>query len=197
VIEIRMLRTDATDRVCSDCWNRAIYAYGTGQIFLKRTRKYTKLLQALSFFGIVVPLLIGGVVLGFGTKGSYLETLIAIAAAAGIVQLVFSAWSIVYSWADGLQYSLESASENFDLSLKFRELGEQAQTPPDDLELRVAALKAKDDARQMADAKKGVSPKELRYGHRAGLRQFARACDECKQVPRSMEASKCHTCGRF
>jgi mobilome CxxCx(11)CxxC protein len=192
-----MLRTDATDRVCSDCWNRAIYAYGTGQIFLRRSLKFTKLLQALSFFGIIVPLLIGGVVLGFGTNGSYLEPLIAIAALAGIVQLAFSAWSIVYSWADALQYSLESASENFDLSLKFRELGEQSQAPPDDLELRVAVLKAKDEARQMADAQKGVTFKELRYGHRAGLRQFARSCEECKQIPRSMEASECHTCGRF
>lgn len=192
-----MPRTDATDRICLDCWNRAIYAYGTGQIFLKRSRKFTKLLQALSFFGIVVPLLIGGVVLGFGTDGSYLKTLIAFAAAAGIVQLILSAWSIAYSWADGLQYALESASENFDLSLKFKELAEQAPAPPEDLELRAAALKAKDDARQMADAKKGVTAKELRYGHRAGLRQFARRCDECKQVPRSMEASKCNTCGKF
>lgn len=192
-----MQRTDATDRICTDCWNRAINAFGTGQIFLNRSLKYTRLLRALSFFGIIVPLLIGGVVLGFGTEGSYLKTLIVVAALAGVAQLVLSAWSIVYNWADSLQYSLESAAENFDLSLKFRELGEQAQAPPDDLDVRVAALKAKDDARQMADAKKSVTPEELRYGHRAGLRQFARACDDCKQVPRSMEPSNCHTCGSF
>jgi mobilome CxxCx(11)CxxC protein len=76
-------------------------------VFLKRSRKYTKLLRALSLVGIVVPLLIGGVVLGFGTDGSYLKTLIVIAAAAGIVQLVFSAWSIVYSWADGTKGSAD------------------------------------------------------------------------------------------
>lgn len=192
-----MFRTDATDRICRDCWNRALYAYGTGQIFLKRSRRYTKLLQALAFFGIVVPLLIGGIVLGFGTKASYLDTLIPIAAFAGVVQLVFSALSIVYSWADNLQYALESAAENFDLSIKFTELGEQAQAPPDDLEVRAATLKGRDDARQMADAKKGITAKELRCGHRAGLRQFGRACDECKQIPRSMEATTCHTCGDF
>ena len=192
-----MLRTDVTDRSCADCWNRAIYAYGTGEIFLKRSRTYTSLLRALSFMGIVIQLLIGGVVLGFGTDGSYLKVLIVIAAIAGIIQLVFSAWSIAYSWADSLQYSLESASDNLDLSRKFKELGEQAPNPADDLELRFATIKAKDDARQMADAKKGVTAKELRYGHRAGLRQFARTCDECKQVPRSMEPSKCHTCGDF
>jgi mobilome CxxCx(11)CxxC protein len=191
------MRTDASDRVCLDCWNRGIHAYGTGQIFLRRSRRYTRLLQALSFFGIVVPLLIGGVVLAFGTDPSYLKTLITVAAATGIVQLLLSAWSIVYSWADNLQYSLESAADNFDLSLKFKELGEQAPTPPDDLQLKAVALKARDDARQMSDARKGVSPKELRFGYRAGLRQFSRQCDECKQVPRSMEPSGCNTCGRF
>jgi mobilome CxxCx(11)CxxC protein len=192
-----MIRTEATDRICAECWNRAIHAYGTGEIFVRRSRTYTSLLRALSFMGIVIPLLIGGVVLGFGTDGSYLKPLIAIAAVAGIIQLVFSALSIAYSWADSLQYSLESASENLDLSLKFKELGEQASNPPADLELRVASIKAKDDARQMTDTKKGVTAKELRYGHRAGLRQFSRACDGCKQVPRSMEPSQCDICGGF
>lgn len=192
-----MERTDATDRVCSDCWKRAIYAHGTGELFLKRSLKYTKLLRALSFFGIVVPLLIGGVVLGFGTHGACLEPLIGIAAFAGVVQLAFSAWSLVYSWADNLEYSLESSAENFDLSLKFRELGAQAESPPDDLMLRVTELKAKDEARQRADTKKGVSEKEMRYAHRAGLRQFGRACDDCGKIPYSMEPTTCPVCGRF
>lgn len=157
-----MLRSDATDRTCSDCWDRALYACGTGELFLKRSRRYTKWLQALSFFGIIVPLLIGGVVLGFGTQGSYLSTLIALAAAAGVLQLAFSALSIVYNWPDSLQYALESAAENFDLSVKFKELGQQCQAPPDDLEIRFAALKAKDDSRRMADAKRAVTPKEMR-----------------------------------
>jgi mobilome CxxCx(11)CxxC protein len=192
-----MLRTDATDRICSDCWDRAIYAYGTGELFLKRSRRYANLLQGLSFFGIVVPLLIGGVVLAFGTQASYLQLLITIAAGVGILQLLFSAWSIVYNWPDNLQYALESAAENFDLSVKFKEIGEQCQSPADDLDIRFAALKARDDSRRMADARRAVTAKELRYAHRAGLRQFGRACDECHEVPRAMEASKCHTCGRF
>jgi mobilome CxxCx(11)CxxC protein len=137
-----MQRTNATDRVCSDCW-------------------------------------------------------IAIAAFAGVVQLVFSAWSLVYSWTDNLEYSLESAAENFDLSLKFRELGAQAESPPDDLILRVTELKAKDVARQRADAKNGVTEKELRYAHRAGLRQFGRACDKCGEIPCSMEPTPCPVCGNF
>lgn len=192
-----MPRTDRTDQICQDCWNRAINAYGTGQIFLKRSLKYTRLLQALSFFGIVVPLLIGGIVIGFGAEFSHIKLLLGIAAVAGIAQLIFSAWSIVFSWADCLQYSLESASENFDLSLKYKDIGQQAANPPEDIEIRVASLNARDDSRQSADAKRGVTPKELRYGHRAGLRQFLRSCSECKQIPRSMEATSCQTCGSF
>lgn len=192
-----MDRSEATDKLCRDCWARALYAYGTAHIFLARSNRYARLLRALSFAGIVVPLLIGGIVLGFGTQGAYLGWLIGVAAAAGVVQLLLSAWSIVYGWADNLQYALESAADNFDLSLKFKELAEQAQSPPADLETRAAGLKARDAARQMADAKRGITPKELRYGHRAGLRQFGRECDECKQIPRSMDATDCHTCGRF
>jgi mobilome CxxCx(11)CxxC protein len=192
-----MGRSDATDKICRDCWARAIYAHGTAHLFLARSRRYTQLLRAVSFAGIVFPLLVGGIVLSFGTKGSYLDLLIGIAAVAGILQLILSAWSIVYGWADSLQYALESAADNFDLSLKFKELAEQAQTPPADLDARAAALKARDDARQMADARQGITGSELRYGHRAGLRQFGRECDECKQVPRSMDATDCNTCGRF
>jgi len=192
-----MPRTQASDALCSDCWDRALYAFGTAEVFLRRSHQYTRRLQALSFFGLVVPLLIGGIVLGFGTSGSYLPGLIGLAAAAGVVQLVFSALSIVYSWPDNLQYALESAAENFDLSVKFKELGQQCQAPPDDLPISHAALKARDDARRMADAKRNVTAKELRYAHRAGLRQFGRQCEECKQVPRSMEPTNCHTCGDF
>jgi len=192
-----MQRSSHTDQICSTCWNRAIDAFGTGEIFLKRGQKNTNLLKAISFSGIVVPLVIGGVVLGFGTGGNYLNVLLPIAASVGIVQLVFSTFSIVYNWADELQYSLESATENFSLSLRFKELGEQASNPPNDINLRFTSLKVLDEARQAADIKKHISPKELRYGHRAGLRQFSRACATCKEVPISMKASKCQTCGGF
>lgn len=192
-----MPRTSQTDQICADAWDRAIYAYGTGAIFLARSQYYRRLLRALAFVGIVVPLIIGGFVLGFGVQSRFLPLLLVLAAGLGLFQLVFSAWAIVYGWADNLEYALESASDNFDLSERFKEVGRLAQEPPPDVEFRFGILKAQDDARRAADAKKNVSPKELRYGHRAGLRQFGRACDSCKQVPRSMEPSECPVCGRF
>ncbi|MBS1826338.1 MAG: hypothetical protein JST93_13530 [Acidobacteria bacterium] len=196
-----MLPKEAVERISADSWNRAVYAYGTGELFLRRSLHYTKLLQALAFFGIIVPLLIGGVVLGFGTKVNYLDTLIYWAAAAGVVQLVFSAWSIVYAWAENLQYSLESTADNRDLATQFSELGGQVAAPPNDIEVRFERLKTRDDARRAADVKRSVSEKEMRYAHRAGLRRFGRKCEGCGEIPKSMKpegkSKDCPVCGRF
>lgn len=192
-----MVRTDATDRICKDCWERGVDAFGTATIFLRRSRNYRQLLRALSFVGVVVPLVVGGTVLAFGLQVAYLPLLITVAAGLGLVQLALSAWSIVYSWADSLEYSLQSVAENFDLSAQFKELGNTGSDPQPDLEVRYVALKARDDARRANDATKGVSNKELRYGHRAGLRQFGRECNACKTVPLSMAPTECEVCGRF
>jgi len=147
--------------------------------------------------GIIFPLLIGGVALGFGLRASYLPLLLSIAALAGVCQLAFSALSIVYAWADNLEYALESAAENFELSSTFKQLGTLAPEPPADLQIRFAAAQAKDDARRAADDKKGLTDKELRRGHRAGLRQFQFKCDKCQNVPASMDSTDCPVCGRF
>jgi mobilome CxxCx(11)CxxC protein len=187
-----MARTEQTDRICIDCWERAVDAFGTGELFQKRSRRYTTRIQWLSFSGLVLPLFIGGVVIGFGPKTAYLERLLIAAAILGIPQLVMSLWALVASWADNLQYSLESAAENADLAARFQELAQQAQHPPDNLE-----LKAVDDARRKADSKRSVSAQELRYAHRAGLRRFQRECVECHLTPHSMEPTKCNTCGGF
>lgn len=178
----------------SDCWNRAINAFGTGEIFRRRSQKYTKRIQLLTFLGIVVPILVGAVVLSFGTNFTYLGEVLAFAGIISIIQLVVSAWALVANWTENLQYSLESSTDNFALSLKFKDLG---QNPPTDFATRVAVLQTKDESRQDMDNKRNISNEELRRGHRAGLRQFERPCKGCKIVPISMEPSNCDVCGKF
>jgi mobilome CxxCx(11)CxxC protein len=147
--------------------------------------------------GIIVPALIGGVVIGFGTDSAYLPVLLWLAALAGVIQLFFSVWAVVNKWDDKLEYSLESVAENFELSSTFKQLGTLAPEPPADLQIRFVAAQAKDDARRAADDKKGLTEKELRYGHRAGLRQFQRKCEKCATVPVSMDSTDCPVCGGF
>lgn len=172
-----------------------MFAYGTGQLFVRRARRYRSGLRWLAFIGIAGPLLIGGVVIGFGTE--HLTFLLGAVAAVSIVTLLFSAWSLAATWPENLEYAIASSTDNFELSPRFRELGEMAQAPPSDLEMRYTVLKARDDSRRKADIAKGVSDKERRYAHRAGLLQFQKECITCKKTPVSMERSDCEVCGRF
>jgi mobilome CxxCx(11)CxxC protein len=189
--------TTASKQICADCWDRGLNAFATGAIFLRRSRNYRKLLQLLGFVGMIVPLLVGGFVMAFGTSPTYLPRLLLIAGALGLIQLGFSGLSIAYAWADRLEYSLASAADNLDLSVLYRELGNTASNPPVDLDVRYSGLKGRDTARRQADSTKDVTPMELRYGHRAGLRQFQRACASCKVVPVSMTPTNCEVCGKF
>jgi mobilome CxxCx(11)CxxC protein len=192
-----LAETDPRRAMFVDCWERALYAFATGTIFLQRSRFYRQGLQALTAVAVIVPLFIGGYVLAYGTDGGRLKRLIPLAAALGVVQLVLSGYSLVYGWPEKLEYALTSVADNLDLSAQFKELGSMAINPPADLDVRYAALKAKDDARRRDDATKGVTPAEFRYGHRAGLRQFGRVCKSCKTEPVSMAPTECEQCGRF
>jgi mobilome CxxCx(11)CxxC protein len=191
------MRTKDSDGICGESWDLALYAWATAAIFQARAQLYRRLIRALTFMGIIVPLLIGGLVLGFGLQASYLSTLIVVAVAAGIVQLAFSAWAVVYGWTDSLEYALESMSENFEISALYKELGNVAVAPPPDLAARFTIVQTKDNARRASDSRKDVSDKEKRYGHRAALRQFQRVCVGCNQLPRSMDSTDCPVCGRF
>jgi mobilome CxxCx(11)CxxC protein len=185
------MRTSDSDRVCAESGRLAIHAWGTAVIFQKRSRYYRGLIRGLTYVGIGVPVFVGGLVSGFGLQASFLPRMLWMAAAVGVFQLGFSTWSLVFGWTDNLEYSLESATENFDISSRFKELGSQGANPPADVATTFAIIKAKDDARRAADSKKSITEKELRYGHRAALRQFGRECAACHKIPTSMESSDC------
>ncbi|MGA0588851.1 mobilome CxxCx(11)CxxC protein [Dyella sp. KRB-257] len=192
-----MARTQLTDKICAECWNRAIDCYGTGKIFIERANRYRKLLDFISYLGIAVPALVGGIVLAYGAHASYLPLIFFAAGLLGLAQLLLSIASVVRSWPSELEYAHESASANFFLSEEFKRLGSTATSPSPDLQAKSNELIAKDEARRQQDIKKTVTDKELRKGHRHGLRYFQRACVECKQVPRDIISTDCNVCGRF
>lgn len=53
-----MVRNQATDQICIEAWKRAIWCFGTAEIFLARSRRYRRDMNALSLVGIAVPLLV-------------------------------------------------------------------------------------------------------------------------------------------
>jgi mobilome CxxCx(11)CxxC protein len=191
-----MPQTSETDRICTEAWDRALHAFGTAQIFQRRSQKYRRKIRALAFIGIGGPVLIGAMVI-HGFAPEYVLNLLIVVGIVSVAEALVSVWSLIANWADNLSYSQRSTTDNLALSSAFRELGQQSQNPPSDLQLRFADLRSRDEARREQDAEKGISEKELRCGHRAGLRQFQRTCQGCKQVPTSMDSTDCSICGRF
>jgi mobilome CxxCx(11)CxxC protein len=184
----------------ADSHTRAVDAFGTAVIFQRRARKYRRLVRLLTFFGIAIPGAIGGIVLANLFQKNLLEQLIYVAGALGVIQLVFSFWSVVANWPESLEYSSASGADNSRLSNQLNALAKQAANPPADLDVKYAELVALDEAQNALDNKRDITDGEKIYGHRAGLRQFMWACQACGQVPVTMKmpflpGRRCGVCG--
>lgn len=192
-----MTDSDTTDVIRKDCWDQAIYAYGTAWIFEQRAKRSRLLLRLLDFLGIAVPVTVGGIILSFGTTPNYLPYIITAAGVLSIVQLVMSVWSLVARWEDALVYAEQSISSNHRLSREYESLGKNPPPELPDLRLRHTLLEKENQLRSELDNKQGLTEKEKRAGLRAGLRQFQRRCVACGQIPQSMKPSDCDVCGNF
>ena len=188
---------ESADSLRRDCWDQAIYAFGTAWIFEQRAKRYRWRLRILDFLGIVVPVTVGGIVLSFGTMPTYLPYVFVPAGILSIVQLVMSVWSLVARWEDALVYAEESVSSNHRLSREYEGLGRNPPGALADLKLRHSLLEKENQLRNELDNKQGLTEREKRGGLRAGLRRFQRPCVACKQIPQSMKPSDCDVCGRF
>lgn len=99
-----MPQTSETDRICTECWNRAVDAFGTAQIFQKRGEKYRRNLRLLAFIGIGGPVLIGMMVIqGFAPE--HIHKLLIVVGIVSVVEALCSLWSLIATWADNLSYS--------------------------------------------------------------------------------------------
>jgi mobilome CxxCx(11)CxxC protein len=192
-----MSRTVDTDRISGECWDRALFAYGTAQLFLKRSLRYRAYLRFLAFIGIAGPVVIGVVVIHHIVSPKHLDLFVWVVSVIAVIEALVSLWSLAANWPDNLSYAQRSTAENLALSSAFRELGQQADSPPVDLRIQFTELRSRDESRRATDAEQGVTEKEKRYAHHAGLLQFKRQCEGCKQVPTSMDPSDCGMCGRY
>ena len=181
------------DKRRTSAWHSAIHAYATGYIFQNRQRQFGNHLRWVAFIGLGVPVLVGAVVLTFGT-GAYLNYVLVIGGILGVIQVVISLWSLIAKWDLALAYASESASANYTLSKRFKSL---AENPPDDFERRLEILEAENQQREQADYKQDIADTEKRMGHRAALREFARKCAGCGEVPKSLTPTNCDICGNF
>jgi mobilome CxxCx(11)CxxC protein len=168
-------------------------AFATAVIFQRRARKYGRLVRLLTFFGLAIPGAIGAIVLAKLLNNSLLEYFIYAAGALGVIQFLFSVWSVVSNWPESLDYSSAASADNFRLSDQMKALAGQAASPP-------AELVAWDNSQNLQDNKRNISDAELMYGHRAALLQFRLKCTACAKDPLSRKLAffpwnRCAVCG--
>lgn len=176
------------------CRNRAFYAYGTSRIFEKRAQSLSKKRNMITFLGIVVPLVVGGSVLSFGSNGLYLPYMLGIACLLILLQLIVSAWSLVARWDERYQYAVGAIQANTRLYNNWKAVLER---PPENFEQKILELDSEDQRQESTDVAQHITEKEKRFAMRASLFYTKLPCQTCKKIPTSMKSSKCDTCGNF
>lgn len=189
----------ASDEEIQDCWNKSLTAFGTAHIFNRRFINNQKKLRLLLFFGIAVPVSVGGIVAAlFGIESikQYLAGMIVVAAILSLIQLIFTIWSILAKWEHHANYGLESSIDNNEIYRQYKELAERT---PDDFEKKYVLLNQKNDLRSEQDERQAISDSEKRRGMRAALRQFGRRCayPKCNTIPYDLTPTDCPVCGRY
>lgn len=187
----------ATDEQRNDCWDKAIYSFGTAFIFEQRYNKARKKLRRLSFLGIAVPVLVGGIAVAFfgidQTK-PYLGWLIILAGLLGTIQLIVTIWSLIAKWEDEAIYGAESSVGNYEISKLYADLG---KNNPNDFDSKYQLLNVRNDIRSAEDGKKEITEKEKRMGMKSALRKYQRACVNCHVVPVDLASTNCAVCGNY
>jgi mobilome CxxCx(11)CxxC protein len=189
----------AKEEELQDCRDKALIAFGTADIFNRRFISNQRKLRLLLFFGIAVPVSVGGIVaafLGIQSIQQYLAGLIIVAAVLSTIQLIVTIWSLLAKWENNANYSLESSIDNNDISRQYKELAEKTSN---DFERKYDLLNQKDELRSQQDNRQGITDEEKRRGMRVALRQFSRRCayPECNTIPYDLTPTDCPVCGRY
>src|ERR1700761_7902576 len=64
IYALNIVSTPTVDPRFGDLWDRAADALGTAAIFQRRAERYERMIRVLTFVGLVLPIIIGGIVLG-------------------------------------------------------------------------------------------------------------------------------------
>lgn len=187
---------ELTEALQRECWDAAFRAFGTASIFERRALSLKRKLRLLSYVGIVVPIFVGGSVMGFGQFDA-LPVMIAVGSVVGVAQMAVSTWALTANWVDGHSYAVGSNVENKELARKYEELASRPPTSPKAFQEQVKLLNAVDKARQSQDYQQGVTLAEKRFGMRSALWKYDTPCHGCKTVPTSMTPGECDVCGKF
>ncbi|MBK7704864.1 MAG: hypothetical protein IPJ30_03595 [Acidobacteria bacterium] len=130
---------------------------------LNSDQKISKKLRRLSFLGIAIPVVVGGIFVAFfgiDQMKPFLGGLIIIAAVLSTVQVVFTVWSFIAKWEDQAIYGSEASVENYQIARLYEEL---AKYDPVDFDSKYDLLNVRNQMRSIEDGKKEITEPEKEW----------------------------------
>lgn len=177
------------DKLRSEAYGLAQHAFATAYIFERRANRLRRKINFLSFVGVAVPLIIGALVLSFGQDYKPLGWAIPVAAGIGVVQLIYSLWSVFAGWVASYDHAVRAIVTNQGLVKRYETLGKRETTDAAELRQQLDFLKTIDAIQEESDYRQGVTGAEKRMGMHALLRQYEKECTACKKTPTDMKSA--------
>lgn len=180
------------DSLRSDAWEHALHAHGTSEVFRRRAERLRWPTRARDFLGIAIPLTIGFVVVNTNEQVRPIAEWVL--GFLGFLQLLMAVWSLVARWDDDRAYSIVATRSNSTLRAEWESV---AKAQANQVEAEYERVQNAEKVIEQEDLTREISDKEKRYGMRAGLFLYRKACAVCKEVPTSMKPTNCDVCGNF
>lgn len=185
------------EQIKKDCWGYVFYSYGTIRIFERRAKRFQIGRIWITFLGIVVPVVVGSIVMSFGTDSNSLKYFIFVAGVVTMIQLILSTWSIVSRWDEKYEYAMNSVAENTRLYNDWENYRKRKISNTNESEEIFNEILSRTEKQEFNDIKQNVSDKEKRFANRSALFYFKQECHVCNEIPTTMTPCKCAGCGNF
>lgn len=185
------------DKLRTKSHTSSFHAYAYAYVHKKRSQKIYLLIRLLTFFDFVVPITIGLLVLGFGTKFSSIDLIITIGAFLLIIRSIFAFWAQVSEWNNRYKNSIECELEYDKYYTLYKDL---AEFPSDDFNVLKAKFDSINSKKEVFDRIGSTFPVkeyEKRMGMRYALRFFKWECTGCKITPIDLKSTDCSVCGFY
>lgn len=185
-----------TDPIRQEVWDRALAADGTASLFEARSRRLNGRLNALSFAGFSIPIIVG-IVVAIGLSKSAVNVVLIVAAVLGGIQLIWSLWSLVAHWSDKNSHAIQSMMTNRQLAESYTRLATHPPSDAAEFQNAFNVIEARDSAQRDSDLAQQITRQEKRFGMRSALFTRSKVCVGCSLVPTSLIPTKCGVCGDF
>lgn len=188
------MKDQSTESLLKLCREKEFHAYGTARIFERRSERYGNGRTLITYFGIIIPIVVGATAMAFGADSALFPGLLYVAGFLGIIQLAISVWSVVARWDERYAQALDSARANTRLYNVWKKL---ADHPSLQLGEKVEEALTADHDQEQKDLASGITDTEKRFAMHESLFYFRKPCPTCNNVPRSKTPTKCDMCGNY